>query len=207
MKTSNYNHSSFIFYSIKDRTNSLEAQPGPFIPFVIHFLLTLPSFRSSIPLPSWRPHFSTYRPLKPTTAPLSSITYLASRGLPTPYSPLSHFLPVGKTDGRGRFCGLATPRTHPPSITYPSNFVRKISKMDVSLIIVFILFNLSFFLLYIPLTIIDFLRLIFTVMDNFKTAPRYFYGLSPSQMDMFMTEDNPIARKSQSVTEVLISTV
>lgn len=42
------------------------------------------------------------------------------------------------------------------------------------------------------------------VMDNYKNAPQYLYGLSPSQMDMFMTEDNPVRRQSEKVTEVQI---
>ncbi|KAK2974486.1 hypothetical protein RJ640_018651 [Escallonia rubra] len=43
------------------------------------------------------------------------------------------------------------------------------------------------------------------LMDNYKNIPQYFYGLSPSQMDMFMTEDNPARRQSESVTEESIS--
>ncbi|PON90558.1 ATP-dependent Clp protease proteolytic subunit [Trema orientale] len=43
------------------------------------------------------------------------------------------------------------------------------------------------------------------LMDNFKNAPQYLYGLSPSQMDMFMTEDNPVRRQSEAVTEDSIS--
>lgn len=42
----------------------------------------------------------------------------------------------------------------------------------------------------------------FIVMENYKNAPQYLYGLSPSQMDMFMTEDNPVRRQSEKVTEV-----
>lgn len=42
-------------------------------------------------------------------------------------------------------------------------------------------------------------------MDNYKSAPQYLCGLSPSQMDMFMTEDNPIRRQSEKVTEESIS--
>lgn len=42
-------------------------------------------------------------------------------------------------------------------------------------------------------------------MDNYKSAPQYLYGLSPSQMDMFMTEDNPARRQSEKVTEETIS--
>ena len=45
----------------------------------------------------------------------------------------------------------------------------------------------------------------FAVMENYKNVPQYFYGLSPSQMDMFMTEDNPISRQSERVTEVISS--
>ncbi|XP_058081603.1 ATP-dependent Clp protease proteolytic subunit-related protein 1, chloroplastic [Magnolia sinica] len=43
------------------------------------------------------------------------------------------------------------------------------------------------------------------LMENFKNAPKQLYGLTPSQMDMFMTEDNPVARQSQKVTEETIS--
>ncbi|KAM1790941.1 hypothetical protein ACFX12_034962 [Malus domestica] len=42
-------------------------------------------------------------------------------------------------------------------------------------------------------------------MDNFKNVPHYLYGLSPTQMDMFMTEDNPARRQSEKVTEQSIS--
>ncbi|XWS54689.1 hypothetical protein CRYUN_Cryun10bG0111200 [Craigia yunnanensis] len=40
---------------------------------------------------------------------------------------------------------------------------------------------------------------------NFKSVPQYLYGLSPSQMDMFMTEDNPVRRQSERATEESIS--
>lgn len=43
------------------------------------------------------------------------------------------------------------------------------------------------------------------LMENYKNAPQYLYGLSASQIDMFMTEDNPIRRQSESVTEESIS--
>ncbi|XP_044489735.1 ATP-dependent Clp protease proteolytic subunit-related protein 1, chloroplastic-like isoform X5 [Mangifera indica] len=43
------------------------------------------------------------------------------------------------------------------------------------------------------------------LMDNFKNVPQYLYGLSASQMDMFMTEDNPVCRQSERVTEENIS--
>lgn len=43
------------------------------------------------------------------------------------------------------------------------------------------------------------------LMENYKNAPQYLYGLSPSQMDMFMTEDNPVRRQSEKVTEESIS--
>ncbi|KAI4295758.1 hypothetical protein L6164_035770 [Bauhinia variegata] len=43
------------------------------------------------------------------------------------------------------------------------------------------------------------------LMDNYKNAPQYLHGLTPSQMDMFMTEDNPVRRQSESVTEESIS--
>ncbi|CAN6458894.1 unnamed protein product [Victoria cruziana] len=44
-----------------------------------------------------------------------------------------------------------------------------------------------------------------TVIDNFKSFPNHLYGLTPSQMDMFLTEDNPVMRQSQGVTEEDIS--
>ncbi|GAB4838343.1 hypothetical protein Ancab_027873 [Ancistrocladus abbreviatus] len=44
------------------------------------------------------------------------------------------------------------------------------------------------------------------LMDNYKNAPQYLYGLSP-QMDMFMTEDNPIRRQSEAFTECCKSDV
>ncbi|KAJ7967567.1 ATP-dependent Clp protease proteolytic subunit [Quillaja saponaria] len=43
------------------------------------------------------------------------------------------------------------------------------------------------------------------LMENYKNAPQYLYGLSPSQMDMFMTEDNPIRKQSERVSEESIS--
>ncbi|GAA0156026.1 serine protease [Lithospermum erythrorhizon] len=43
------------------------------------------------------------------------------------------------------------------------------------------------------------------LMDNYKNAPQYLYGLTPSQMDMFMTEDNPVRRQAEKVTEDSIS--
>ncbi|KAH8498574.1 hypothetical protein H0E87_017483 [Populus deltoides] len=43
------------------------------------------------------------------------------------------------------------------------------------------------------------------LMENYKNVPQSLYGLTPSQMDMFMTEDNPIRRQSGSVTEQSIS--
>ncbi|KAI3445892.1 hypothetical protein Pfo_002557 [Paulownia fortunei] len=43
------------------------------------------------------------------------------------------------------------------------------------------------------------------LMDNFKNTPQYLYGLTPSQMDMFMTEDNPVRRQAEKVTEDSIS--
>ncbi|KAL2537261.1 ATP-dependent Clp protease proteolytic subunit-related protein 1 [Forsythia ovata] len=43
------------------------------------------------------------------------------------------------------------------------------------------------------------------LMDNYKNAPQYLYGLSPSQIDMFMTEDNPVNRQAEKVTEESIS--
>lgn len=42
-------------------------------------------------------------------------------------------------------------------------------------------------------------------MENYKNVPRHLYGLTPSQLDMFMTEDNPVCRQSESVTEESIS--
>ncbi|CAL0316345.1 unnamed protein product [Lupinus luteus] len=53
--------------------------------------------------------------------------------------------------------------------------------------------------LFIAFYVID------VVMDNYKSAPKHLYGLSPSQMDMFMTEDNPIRQQSERVTEESIS--
>lgn len=41
-------------------------------------------------------------------------------------------------------------------------------------------------------------------MDNYKNTPQHLYGLSPSQMDMFMTEDNPVSRQAEKVTEVCL---
>lgn len=49
---------------------------------------------------------------------------------------------------------------------------------------------------------VSWVNISFVVMDNYKNAPQYLYGLSPSQMDMFMTEDNPVRRQSEKVTEV-----
>ncbi|KAJ7522337.1 hypothetical protein O6H91_18G007000 [Diphasiastrum complanatum] len=43
------------------------------------------------------------------------------------------------------------------------------------------------------------------LMENFKNIPKYLYGLSPSQMDMFMTEESPIKRQAERVTEDSIS--
>ncbi|PHT36210.1 ATP-dependent Clp protease proteolytic subunit-related protein 1, chloroplastic [Capsicum baccatum] len=43
------------------------------------------------------------------------------------------------------------------------------------------------------------------LLNNYKNAPQYLYGLSPSQMDMFMTEDNPAQRQSERITEESIS--
>ena len=42
-------------------------------------------------------------------------------------------------------------------------------------------------------------------MDNYKNIPKQFYGLTASQMEIFMTEDNPIRRQSERVTEVLLT--
>ncbi|XP_042516412.1 adenine phosphoribosyltransferase 1-like [Macadamia integrifolia] len=39
------------------------------------------------------------------------------------------------------------------------------------------------------------------LMDNNKNAPKYLYGLTPSQMDMFMTEDSLIRKQSKKVTK------
>ncbi|KFK35966.1 hypothetical protein AALP_AA4G061000 [Arabis alpina] len=43
------------------------------------------------------------------------------------------------------------------------------------------------------------------VAQNFNNVPQYFYGLNPAQMDMFMTEDSPVRRQSEKVTEESIS--
>ncbi|KAL1193421.1 ATP-dependent Clp protease proteolytic subunit-related protein 1 [Cardamine amara subsp. amara] len=42
-------------------------------------------------------------------------------------------------------------------------------------------------------------------MQNFKNVPQYFYGLNSAQMDMFMTEDSPVRRQAEKVTEESIS--
>lgn len=42
----------------------------------------------------------------------------------------------------------------------------------------------------------------FAVAENFKNVPDYLYGLSASQIDMFMTEDSPIHLQADKVTEV-----
>ncbi|KAH6767059.1 CLP protease proteolytic subunit 1 [Perilla frutescens var. hirtella] len=42
------------------------------------------------------------------------------------------------------------------------------------------------------------------LIDNYKNAPQYLYGLTSSQMDMFMTEDNPVRRQSEKVTEACL---
>ncbi|KAF6998026.1 hypothetical protein CFC21_014185 [Triticum aestivum] len=39
------------------------------------------------------------------------------------------------------------------------------------------------------------------LMDNYKNVPQFLYGLSPSQMEMFTTDDNPYNRQSKKVTE------
>ncbi|KAF7811069.1 ATP-dependent Clp protease proteolytic subunit-related protein 1, chloroplastic [Senna tora] len=41
--------------------------------------------------------------------------------------------------------------------------------------------------------------------ENYKNAPQYLYGLTPAQMDMFMTEDNPVRKQAEKVTEESIS--
>ncbi|KAJ0977901.1 hypothetical protein J5N97_013375 [Dioscorea zingiberensis] len=43
------------------------------------------------------------------------------------------------------------------------------------------------------------------LMDNYKNTPSCLYGLTASQMDMFMTEDNPFRRQANQVTEESIS--
>ncbi|XP_072968745.1 ATP-dependent Clp protease proteolytic subunit-related protein 1, chloroplastic [Typha angustifolia] len=43
------------------------------------------------------------------------------------------------------------------------------------------------------------------LMENYSTAPRHLYGLSASQMNMFMTEDNPVRRQAEKVTEESVS--
>lgn len=43
------------------------------------------------------------------------------------------------------------------------------------------------------------------VMENFNNVPQYLYGLSPKQMEMFMTQDNPVNWQSMNVTEESIS--
>lgn len=41
------------------------------------------------------------------------------------------------------------------------------------------------------------------LMENFKNIPESLYGLNPSQMDMFLTEDSPIKRQADRVTEIV----
>lgn len=41
--------------------------------------------------------------------------------------------------------------------------------------------------------------------QNFETCPPSLYGLSPSQMDTFMVENNPYQRQAERVTEASIS--
>ena len=41
--------------------------------------------------------------------------------------------------------------------------------------------------------------------ENYKNVPKHLYGLSESQMDMFMTEDSLIAKQSEKVTDESIS--
>ncbi|XP_022927727.1 ATP-dependent Clp protease proteolytic subunit-related protein 1, chloroplastic [Cucurbita moschata] len=43
------------------------------------------------------------------------------------------------------------------------------------------------------------------LMENYENVPQSLYGLTPSQLDMFMTEDNPVRRQSELVTEESIS--
>lgn len=38
--------------------------------------------------------------------------------------------------------------------------------------------------------------------QNYATFPKSMYGLNPTQLDMFMTEDSPMKRQSELVTEV-----
>ncbi|XP_042417046.1 ATP-dependent Clp protease proteolytic subunit-related protein 1, chloroplastic-like [Zingiber officinale] len=41
--------------------------------------------------------------------------------------------------------------------------------------------------------------------QNYESFPQSMYGLTPSQMDMFLTEDNPVTRQATKVTEESIS--
>eukprot|EP00246_Nothoceros_aenigmaticus_P014675 TRINITY_DN5752_c0_g1_i1.p1 TRINITY_DN5752_c0_g1~~TRINITY_DN5752_c0_g1_i1.p1 ORF type:complete len:392 (+),score=65.41 TRINITY_DN5752_c0_g1_i1:203-1378(+) len=41
--------------------------------------------------------------------------------------------------------------------------------------------------------------------ENFQTVPKHLYGLNPAQMDMFMTEDSPMRKQFEGVTEDSIS--
>ncbi|KAG6492823.1 ATP-dependent Clp protease proteolytic subunit-related protein 1, chloroplastic-like [Zingiber officinale] len=41
--------------------------------------------------------------------------------------------------------------------------------------------------------------------QNYENFPQSMYGLTPSQMDMFLTEDNPVTRQATKVTEESIS--
>ncbi|XP_031121631.1 ATP-dependent Clp protease proteolytic subunit-related protein 1, chloroplastic [Ipomoea triloba] len=43
------------------------------------------------------------------------------------------------------------------------------------------------------------------LMENYKNVPQTLYGLTPSQMDLFLKEDSHVHRQSESVTEESIS--
>ncbi|CAD5190723.1 unnamed protein product [Musa acuminata subsp. malaccensis] len=37
------------------------------------------------------------------------------------------------------------------------------------------------------------------VVDDFKNVPKYIYGLTASQMDMFVSEDNPVRQHAEKL--------
>ncbi|CAJ2630433.1 unnamed protein product [Trifolium pratense] len=43
------------------------------------------------------------------------------------------------------------------------------------------------------------------MMDNYKNAPKFLYGLTPSQMNMFINPENPMNKMSERVTKESIS--
>jgi hypothetical protein len=48
---------------------------------------------------------------------------------------------------------------------------------------------------------------VFTVMDNYKNVPKFLYGLTHEQMNMFMAEDNILTNQADQVTPVSNSNI